>query len=60
MDTIMEYKNEPIIVQKLFKNFYEISTSTKWEKEQIQRFLNFRPLCEKQKSSTALYYFLKA
>uniref|UniRef100_A0AC35F5E0 Integrator complex subunit 7 n=1 Tax=Panagrolaimus sp. PS1159 TaxID=55785 RepID=A0AC35F5E0_9BILA len=60
MDTIIEYKNEPIIVQRLFKNLYEISTSTHWEKEQIQRFLSFYPLCQKQKSSTALYYFLKA
>jgi hypothetical protein len=60
MDTIMEYKNEPIIVQRLFKNLNEINTSTNWEKEQIQRFLNFHPLCQKQKSSTALCYFLKA
>uniref|UniRef100_A0AC34FDB2 Integrator complex subunit 7 n=1 Tax=Panagrolaimus sp. ES5 TaxID=591445 RepID=A0AC34FDB2_9BILA len=60
MDTIVEYKNEPIIIQRLFKNLAEISTSTHWENEQIKRLLDFYPLCQQQKSPTTIYYYLKA
>uniref|UniRef100_A0A914Y8K3 Integrator complex subunit 7 n=1 Tax=Panagrolaimus superbus TaxID=310955 RepID=A0A914Y8K3_9BILA len=61
MDTIVEYKNEPIILQRLFKNLAKISASTHWEKKQIKRLLNLYPLCQQQKSSPAvIYYFLKA